>query len=80
MPPIFSYLGRAYTRAAGKADQHNSFAHYGSLENATSFELAHIVSFPNSRIFAKTSELVREPNVRKRKITSSLSGLMGSAA
>jgi hypothetical protein len=33
------------------------FAHYGSLENATSFELARAVSFPNSRISQDSGSL-----------------------
>lgn len=37
-------------RLPARADRSNGFAHYGSLENVTSVELARIVSFPNSRI------------------------------
>lgn len=44
---------RSYT--ALEREPASRFAHYGSLENVTSFALARIVFFPHSRVFRNCS-------------------------
>jgi hypothetical protein len=52
----FSQFALLYKRPARERIDEGRFAHYGSLEDATSVEPEHIVSFVNSRIFATASE------------------------